>query len=133
MLEYSIFSYVTEAAPTLSLFFFFNDTATTEIYTLSLHDALPISVAHLVDEQEVADQQRVPHAGRGNAERLDQVGAQHDPDEHGHDDRGVPPLGPLVEGPPQLAQSVHGDRKLEAARSSGNRTFRPFLGIIELP
>src|SRR2546426_9364653 len=26
-------------------FFFFNDTATTEIYTLSLHDALPISVA----------------------------------------------------------------------------------------
>src|SRR5258707_15242600 len=27
------------------LFFFFNDTATTEIYTLSLHDALPISPA----------------------------------------------------------------------------------------
>src|SRR3712207_8575991 len=26
----------------LCLFFFFNDTATTEIYTLSLHDALPI-------------------------------------------------------------------------------------------
>src|SRR2546430_13503782 len=26
-----------------SIFFFFNDTATTEIYTLSLHDALPIS------------------------------------------------------------------------------------------
>ena len=26
----------------LYLFFFFNDTATTEIYTLSLHDALPI-------------------------------------------------------------------------------------------
>src|SRR5256714_15633140 len=28
-------------------FFFFNDTATTEIYTLSLHDALPISFAGL--------------------------------------------------------------------------------------
>src|SRR6476661_5034761 len=27
-----------------SFFFFFNDTATTEIYTLSLHDALPIRV-----------------------------------------------------------------------------------------
>src|ERR1019366_2258174 len=27
------------------VFFFFNDTATTEIYTLSLHDALPISWA----------------------------------------------------------------------------------------
>ena len=26
----------------LLIFFFFNDTATTEIYTLSLHDALPI-------------------------------------------------------------------------------------------
>src|SRR2546429_9966419 len=29
--------------PMFSFFFFFNDTATTEIYTLSLHDALPIS------------------------------------------------------------------------------------------
>src|SRR2546425_13167131 len=29
--------------PDRLLFFFFNDTATTEIYTLSLHDALPIS------------------------------------------------------------------------------------------
>src|SRR2546426_1067645 len=29
--------------PSLSFFFFFNDTATTEIYSLSLHDALPIS------------------------------------------------------------------------------------------
>src|SRR2546430_13448642 len=30
------------AQPCSCLFFFFNDTATTEIYTLSLHDALPI-------------------------------------------------------------------------------------------
>src|SRR5258705_13928893 len=29
--------------PSVFSFFFFNDTATTEIYTLSLHDALPIS------------------------------------------------------------------------------------------
>src|SRR5256885_11371423 len=29
-----------------SCFFFFNDTATTEIYTLSLHDALPICGTH---------------------------------------------------------------------------------------
>src|SRR2546422_2721137 len=29
--------------PSSPFFFFFNDTATTEIYTLSLHDALPIS------------------------------------------------------------------------------------------
>src|SRR5256885_5355918 len=31
--------------PPFSSFFFFNDTATTEIYTLSLHDALPIYLA----------------------------------------------------------------------------------------
>src|SRR5256885_15910916 len=30
------------SATTMFIFFFFNDTATTEIYTLSLHDALPI-------------------------------------------------------------------------------------------
>src|SRR2546430_17415623 len=38
-------------------FFFFNDTATTEIYTLSLHDALPISrqVEHLAFGREHVD------------------------------------------------------------------------------
>src|SRR2546422_5692517 len=38
----------TEPIPLIFLFFFFNDTATTEIYTLSLHDALPI-LTGLVD------------------------------------------------------------------------------------
>src|SRR5256885_7421613 len=33
-------------------FFFFNDTATTEIYTLSLHDALPISADILLAEAQ---------------------------------------------------------------------------------
>src|SRR2546428_5908047 len=42
--------------PLLSFFFFFNDTATTEIYTLSLHDALPISHGCL------------PHPGGGGPE-----------------------------------------------------------------
>src|SRR2546430_10428669 len=55
-------------------FFFFNDTATTEIYTLSLHDALPISrllqLDHLLDAgavelalggQDVADTQVAAH------------------------------------------------------------------------
>src|SRR5258708_32854298 len=42
--------------PTACLFFFFNDTATTEIYTLSLHDALPISHAPIQEaESEAAD------------------------------------------------------------------------------
>src|SRR2546425_12110225 len=35
------------AADCILSFFFFNDTATTEIYTLSLHDALPISLSEL--------------------------------------------------------------------------------------
>ena len=34
------------------VFFFFNDTATTEIYTLSLHDALPIWYLFVVAEPE---------------------------------------------------------------------------------
>src|SRR5256885_11785919 len=37
--------YLTSAISPLHFFFFFNDTATTEIYTLSLHDALPIWAA----------------------------------------------------------------------------------------
>src|SRR3989442_7517488 len=46
--------------PSMFLVFFFNDTATTEIYTLSLHDALPISAVRAPvqrfarDEEEVA-------------------------------------------------------------------------------
>src|SRR5688572_31049735 len=35
----------------LFFFFFFNDTATTEIYTLSLHDALPIFTAAGIDHR----------------------------------------------------------------------------------
>src|SRR2546425_10115641 len=40
-----LFSFVLVVRPFIIFFFFFNDTATTEIYTLSLHDALPISSA----------------------------------------------------------------------------------------
>src|SRR5256885_13260060 len=36
------------------IFFFFNDTATTEIYTLSLHDALPISARRRTGTRDVA-------------------------------------------------------------------------------
>src|SRR5438105_14956473 len=46
-------------------FFFFNDTATTEIYTLSLHDALPISITQSIPERSI-----VPSASRrGSMER----------------------------------------------------------------
>src|SRR2546425_71784 len=42
-ISYIFFFYLT-----FLFFFFFNDTATTEIYTLSLHDALPICRCHAV-------------------------------------------------------------------------------------
>src|SRR2546430_2754590 len=41
------------------IFFFFNDTATTEICTLSLHDALPISLAALRDARDAWDTPQV--------------------------------------------------------------------------
>src|SRR2546425_13361715 len=44
-----------------SSFFFFNDTATTEIYTLSLHDALPISLrSHLPESPVIRRPSRLP-------------------------------------------------------------------------
>src|SRR5256885_14191951 len=61
--------------PTTSfLFFFFNDTATTEIYTLSLHDALPISfgpsaIAYPTPPYLVG----TANDGRGNLTELDFV------------------------------------------------------------
>src|SRR3712207_7686093 len=40
------------------MFFFFNDTATTEIYTLSLHDALPISFGPLLSDHAASAHRR---------------------------------------------------------------------------
>src|SRR3989475_8918863 len=53
-------------------FFFFNDTATTEIYTLSLHDALPIF--DLLADDVRLDRQLTPAAIHQHAER-DALGA----------------------------------------------------------
>src|SRR2546422_7816681 len=51
-------------------FFFFNDTATTEIYTLSLHDALPISAGarRVAGENDTPSADRVHGAEHLNAE-----------------------------------------------------------------
>src|SRR6202521_3003075 len=46
----------------LSFFFFFNDTATTEIYTLSLHDALPIFKGQLFRSDFVIIKRKITHA-----------------------------------------------------------------------
>src|SRR2546429_6684199 len=51
-------------------FFFFNDTATTEIYTLSLHDALPIYEPHRqVDTERLL-------AFEAHVEEVDRLGAE---------------------------------------------------------
>src|SRR3712207_9110602 len=52
----------------LSCFFFFNDTATTEIYTLSLHDALPIYNAGMYERATGAEV--LAYLGRVLDERL---------------------------------------------------------------
>src|SRR2546430_17500357 len=57
-----------------SLFFFFNDTATTEIYTLSLHDALPIcltGVRHLLVGGYPPRDCHCPRTGEPSASAID--------------------------------------------------------------
>src|SRR5256885_5920806 len=54
----------------LFFFFFFNDTATTEIYTLSLHDALPIYVVVLNFGQVIA--QGTPAVVQADPERSEE-------------------------------------------------------------
>src|SRR6266498_5973646 len=49
------------------VFFFFNDTATTEIYTLSLHDALPISRTARRRRREALRSDRRRHRSRVRA------------------------------------------------------------------
>src|SRR6266567_6701946 len=59
-------------------FFFFNDTATTEIYTLSLHDALPISRGAV---GEAMDPPRGGAPAR-HSHQLDELSGRADPNAH---------------------------------------------------
>src|SRR2546426_7873642 len=65
-------------------FFFFNDTATTEIYTLSLHDALPISgeraehpARRRADGEPRLDDQRGAGAGPGTDRKSTRLNSSH--------------------------------------------------------
>src|SRR5258708_10788307 len=58
------------ALPGDSIFFFFNDTATTEIYTLSLHDALPI-LLDIIRRDVAAGQVRIDNPTQ-NLERSEE-------------------------------------------------------------
>src|SRR5258708_3131097 len=62
IISYAVFSFKKKINITIPTFFFFNDTATTEIYTLSLHDALPISGDRLAAfSSPVSAKERIPH------------------------------------------------------------------------
>src|SRR5208283_6194818 len=58
------------------IFFFFNDTATTEIYTLSLHDALPIFTGHRGDR--LGRRGRAGHSHRRSEEHTSELQSHHD-------------------------------------------------------
>src|SRR5947209_17954355 len=59
-------------------FFFFNDTATTEIYTLSLHDALPILDVHVAVQRPVgAEELALSRRVRGRDRKSTRLNSSH--------------------------------------------------------
>src|SRR3989442_4544685 len=86
------------------LLFFFNDTATTEIYTLSLHDALPISREPARRSRRRAGQlarhARVPRPPAGRGGRRDRVGT------HGRGGRGDRESTPLNSSHVRISYAV---------------------------
>src|SRR5205814_9938885 len=109
-------------------FFFFNDTATTEIYTLSLHDALPISHGE-VFEHAAAPRDRDQHHHPGQqcdrveidaADRLvlgQDAADHHQPAAQQRDDRAVDALG----DDQQVAEQEDRDRDPERAQPEDER------------
>src|SRR5207249_11307595 len=57
--------------------FFFNDTATTEIYTLSLHDALPISVDERQDAAEAGHDRAAGQRGGAGDRKSTRLNSSH--------------------------------------------------------
>src|SRR2546426_2201895 len=83
---------------TYTFFFFFNDTATTEIYTLSLHDALPIFARQAQARERhrlIEELQIIARAGRapglhGSLPSAKAVDPQQRADDDEEDGRGFP-------------------------------------------
>src|SRR2546429_1185937 len=59
-------------------FFFFNDTATTEIYTLSLHDALPICCEHALGGERLLEELERAQLGGAHGVGEVRLAAHHD-------------------------------------------------------
>src|ERR1043165_480237 len=104
-------------------FFFFNDTATTEIYTLSLHDALPIWGAQH-REQVVGDRQHAPRAAP-----MVEALVHYQPVDPGSEGRVA---AKLADGGEQLDEDVlrdiHGQRFV-AGEAEGDRVDTVFEGL----
>src|SRR3712207_7724496 len=84
------------------MFFFFNDTATTEIYTLSLHDALPIS-----RPTAIADAPAERHHHQGGM-----------PAQHHHGEAHPSPVEPGASAHDHTRLAHHPDRKSTRLNSS---------------
>src|SRR3989454_1369426 len=124
--------------PPAATFFFFNDTATTEIYTLSLHDALPIFRAGTRARPHAAP--RGAHARRGAP--ADGAGVpQGEPRRHGHGGEGVrggardrragAPLRPSTRR--RVARTARAGRRLYGRRGGGGGADRGWRGRLERP
>src|SRR3989449_7286417 len=90
--------------PPTFFFFFFNDTATTEIYTLSLHDALPISPESLREARRPEPGGAAPPAGAGSRPR---------------EEAGDRCEAPGPQGPPRLVRRRGAEAPGEAGRAPG--------------
>src|SRR6266446_7392192 len=95
------------------LFFFFNDTATTEIYTLSLHDALPIRAVrarqNAVRSEAVQGFLRDPGPAREARAQSRGCGQAAAPESEPADRRPLRPRNPLLSG----GEAARGHRGVE--------------------
>src|SRR2546427_4653767 len=110
-----------------SFFFFFNDTATTEIYTLSLHDALPI----YFDDQRGHARRKTfpemrhvvqPHEPRPGEQRLERLAILFRPGQRKRAER--PPVERILEG--KDFKPLESCRGAALARVSPRQFDRPF-------
>src|SRR6266849_6742331 len=133
--------------PQFSFFFFFNDTATTEIYTLSLHDALPIShrrhhgAGGDVDAGEWLDGQRSEEHTSELQSRVDLVcrlllekkkndGARREVEESGKDIIQADDAGHYLMVVPKASQPIRG---MGAQRVGMKRGYLFFFLMIRRP
>src|SRR5688572_32316125 len=103
----------------LALHFFFKDTATTEIYTLSLHDALPIFEE--VNDPRVAKLAEDPGLALETMAQLRHVDIEAQALD-GHD-----PTGPFVRGKQHIGHAARSEEHTSELQSQSNLVCRLLL------